>query len=61
MAMKATILAWFCLDCRTVCDLDIHGRCERCGSEAVTFGEGQSEVTYAPRATSNRVHARCSD
>jgi hypothetical protein len=26
---------WWCMDCRSVVDLDRHGRCEGCESEAV--------------------------
>jgi len=28
--------AWFCLDCSSVRELDIHARCSCCGSDSVT-------------------------
>jgi hypothetical protein len=31
--------AWFCVDCGQPCELNKHGRCEVCGSDAVTFAE----------------------
>ena len=32
--------AWFCMDCMAVRDLDIHARCDCCGSDSVTFAAG---------------------
>jgi hypothetical protein len=31
---------WYCLDCRTVGHLNIHGRCSKCGSDAVAIAVG---------------------
>jgi hypothetical protein len=32
--------AWFCMDCMAVRDLDIHARCDCCGSDSVTPAAG---------------------
>jgi len=34
---------WWCVNCESVRGLDVHGRCERCGSDSVVFGEGMEE------------------
>lgn len=31
---------FYCLDCLMIGDLDAHGRCATCGSNAVAFPEG---------------------
>lgn len=37
---------FFCLDCKLTGELDVHGRCGCCGSNAVVFPEhhGQSAI-----------------
>ncbi len=30
---------WWCIDCRTPVELDRHGRCHNCGSDAVDLME----------------------
>lgn len=37
-------MTWFCLDCSSVGELTIHGRCSACDSDAVAIAEsyGQS-------------------
>ena len=32
---------WWCLDCRTIVELDTHGRCSACSSNAVDSMERQ--------------------
>jgi hypothetical protein len=37
---------WWCMDCRSAVDLDRHGRCEGCESEAVdSFNPGNAQAT----------------
>ena len=37
---------WWCMDCRSAVDLDRHGRCEGCESEAVdSFNPDNAQVT----------------
>ena len=36
---------WVCMDCRKVIELDKHGRCEHCESEAVDLVEDKSDLT----------------
>jgi hypothetical protein len=39
---------WWCMDCRSAVDLDRHGRCEGCESEAVdSFNLGNGQATPA--------------
>jgi hypothetical protein len=42
--------AWFCMDCMAVRDLDIHARCDCCGSDSVTQASG-SGMTHAKSVT----------
>lgn len=35
--MKST---WFCLDCVTLTELTVHGRCGNCNSNGVAYAEG---------------------
>jgi len=37
-------MSHFCLDCNTVRELDGHGRCATCGSDAICPGEGLRPV-----------------
>jgi hypothetical protein len=39
VAKDERVAEWFCVNCETLCELDVHGRCAACGSEAVTFPE----------------------
>lgn len=39
---------WFCLDCRQCVDLDTHGRCSHCGSDAV-------DVAVRPRVAIEKL------
>jgi hypothetical protein len=34
---------WFCMDCMAVRDLDIHARCDCCGSDSVTPAAGHRQ------------------
>ena len=36
---------WFCMDCRSKVEIDRHGRCGTCDSEAVILAEAASDVT----------------
>jgi len=39
---------WWCMDCRSAVDLDLHGRCGSCESEAVdSFNPGNGQMTSA--------------
>jgi Zn finger protein HypA/HybF involved in hydrogenase expression len=35
---------WYCMDCRTSVELDKHGRCEGCESEAVDLIGSKDEL-----------------
>ncbi len=35
---------WFCMDCRNKVQIDRHGRCATCDSEAVILAEHQKDV-----------------
>jgi hypothetical protein len=35
---------WFCLEHNGVTELDVHGRCERCGSNAVDHAAHHSDT-----------------
>lgn len=35
---------WFCMDCRNKVQIDRHGRCGTCDSEAVILAEHQNDV-----------------
>jgi hypothetical protein len=37
--------SWFCLDCQTAVDLDTHGRCGSCESEAVAVVDMKRDLT----------------
>jgi hypothetical protein len=41
---------WFCLNCTSVINLDIHGRCPTCGSDAV-------DIAVRPRVTTDALNA----
>ncbi len=41
--------AWFCMDCMAVRDLDLHARCDCCGSDSVTPASGKGYSTVAAR------------
>jgi len=41
---------WLCMDCRNVMELDKHGRCEHCDSEAVDLKEPGDGLTHAGSA-----------
>ena len=36
---ERNVLPWFCVDCNVPRELDRHGRCDVCGSEAVVLNE----------------------
>jgi len=36
---------WWCMDCRNTVELDKHGRCGNCESEAVDFTVPKDELT----------------
>ena len=36
---------WVCMDCRKVIELDKHGRCEHCESEAVDLVGEKSDLS----------------
>ncbi len=36
---------WWCLDCRMIVALDIHGRCSTCGSNALDSAERPGLLT----------------
>jgi len=38
---------WICMDCRNEVELDRHGRCGYCDSEAVDLVEATSELTHS--------------
>jgi len=42
---------WWCMDCRSAVELDTHGRCASCESEAVdSFHPGIGDTSTAPIA-----------
>jgi len=38
---------WICMDCRNEVELDGHGRCGHCDSEAVDLVEGDNDITHS--------------
>jgi hypothetical protein len=36
---------WWCMDCRNPVELNRHGRCECCESEAVDLIDSENEIT----------------
>jgi hypothetical protein len=43
--------SWWCMDCRTVVELDVHGRCAICESEAVDPSRsGSVDLSTVPMA-----------
>jgi len=45
------IHSWWCMDCRTGVELDVHGRCATCESEAVDPSRSDSfELSTVPMA-----------
>jgi|GEM_PF-2593083 len=36
---------WLCMDCRNAVELDKHGRCGHCDSEAVDLAEPENGLT----------------
>src|SRR6185437_4207475 len=49
--------AWFCLDCNYPQQLDRHGRCSACGSNAVTESEGRGRC-FADKSISTKSPLR---
>jgi Zn finger protein HypA/HybF involved in hydrogenase expression len=41
---------WFCMDCRNEVELDKHGRCGHCDSEAVDLIETNNALTHSVSA-----------
>jgi hypothetical protein len=41
---------WFCMDCRYEGELDMHGRCGHCDSEAVALIESNNDLTHSVSA-----------
>jgi DNA-directed RNA polymerase subunit RPC12/RpoP len=36
---------WFCMDCRNAVEIDRHGRCGTCESEAVILAKPKNDLT----------------
>lgn len=50
--------AWFCMNCMAVRDLDIHARCDCCGSDSVTPATGKGYTGPAASRVSHHVPLR---
>jgi hypothetical protein len=51
--------AWFCMDCMAVRDLDIHARCDCCGSDSVTPANREAHCAWmAPASGAGAGFAR---
>ena len=46
---------WWCMDCRSAVELDMHGRCESCESEAVDSMERCGSLTRPPATVQTTV------
>ncbi len=51
---------WYCMDCRSPVELNKHGRCEGCESEAVDLIDSNDDLTHSVSDVQEEIDVRAS-